>query len=85
MKDQILRICFLGYIIKRQIINNPGLVYNAWYSLTRIIVNKVTWIIVKWNYDKISRYTFFLNKQSIFDPRPENCLSFSKKSPQKIV
>ena len=27
----------------------------------------------------------FLNKQSIFDPRPENCLSFSKKSPQKIV
>ena len=27
----------------------------------------------------------FFNKQSIFDPRPENCLSFSKKSPQKIV
>ena len=30
-------------------------------------------------------YTFFFYKQSIFDPRPENCLSFSKKSPQKIV
>ena len=27
----------------------------------------------------------FLNKQFIFDPRPENCLSFSKKSSQKIV
>ena len=27
----------------------------------------------------------FFYKQSIFDPRPENCLSFSKKSPQKIV
>ena len=25
------------------------------------------------------------NKQSIFDPRPENCLSFSKKLPPKIV
>ena len=29
-------------------------------------------------------YTFFY-KQSIFDARPKNCLSFSKKSPQKIV
>ena len=27
----------------------------------------------------------FFYKQSIFDPRPENCLSFSEKSPQKIV
>ena len=27
----------------------------------------------------------FFNKQSISDPRPENCLSFSNKSPQKIV
>ena len=26
----------------------------------------------------------FFYKQSIFDPRPENCLSFSKKSPQKL-
>ena len=31
------------------------------------------------------RDTPFFNKQSIFDPRPENCLSFSKKSPPKIV
>ena len=30
-------------------------------------------------------YTFFLYKQSIFDPRPENCLSFSKKFAPKIV
>ena len=30
------------------------------------------------------QYTFFY-KQSIFDPRHENCLSFSKKSPPKIV
>ena len=29
-------------------------------------------------------YIFFY-KQSIFDPRPEKCLSFSKKLPQKIV
>ena len=29
--------------------------------------------------------TSFFYKQSIFDPRPENCLSFSKKSAQKIV
>ena len=27
---------------------------------------------------------FFFYKQSIFDPRPENCLRFSKKMPQKI-
>ena len=27
----------------------------------------------------------FFYKQSIFDPRPENCLNFSKKSPPKIV
>ena len=26
-----------------------------------------------------------LYKQTIFDPRPKSCLSFSKKSPQKIV
>ena len=29
--------------------------------------------------------TPFFNKQSTFDPRPKNCLSFSKKLPQKIV
>ena len=29
--------------------------------------------------------TTFFNKQSIFDPRPKNCLSLSKKLPQKIV
>ena len=28
-------------------------------------------------------YTIFY-KQSIFDSRPKNCLSFSKKSPQKL-
>ena len=28
-------------------------------------------------------YTVF-NKQSIFDPRPKNCLGFSKKPPQNI-
>ena len=34
---------------------------------------------------KNREYIPFFYKQSIFDPRPENCLSFSKKSPQKIV
>ena len=29
--------------------------------------------------------TPFFYKQSNFDPRPENCLSFSKKLPQKII
>ena len=29
--------------------------------------------------------THFLYKQSIFDPRPENCLSFSQKLPQNIA
>ena len=32
-----------------------------------------------------SWYTPFFYKQSIFDPRRKNCLSFSKKSPQKIL
>ena len=30
-------------------------------------------------------YTLFFYKQSIFDSLPENCLSFSKKSPLKTV
>ena len=29
------------------------------------------------------KYTFFFYKQSIFDPRPENCLGLSKKSPEQ--
>ena len=29
--------------------------------------------------------TTFFYKQSIFDPRPKNCLRFSKKLPQKVV
>ena len=33
----------------------------------------------------ISRCTPFFYKQSIIDPRPENCLSVSKKSPLKIL
>ena len=32
-----------------------------------------------------SIHTTFFYKQSISDPRPEYCLSFSKKSLQKIV
>ena len=28
--------------------------------------------------------TPFFYKQSIFDPRPENCLNFFKKSPKKL-
>ena len=54
------------------------------------------WIIDKYLYSKKDfsekrifitsfYYTFFFYKQSIFDPHPENCLSFSKKPPQKIV
>ena len=38
------------------------------------------------NFEHISHLVLhlFFNKQSIFDPRPEICLSFSKKSPQKL-
>ena len=32
-----------------------------------------------------AQYTlFFFYKQSIFNPRPKNCLNFSKKLPQKL-
>ena len=34
--------------------------------------------------ENLALHTFFLNKQSIFDPRPQNSLSFSKKLPQKL-
>ena len=33
---------------------------------------------------RLVNYTFFY-KQSICETRPENCLSFSKKPPQKLV
>ena len=36
------------------------------------------------NLEENRNYTFFY-KQSIFDPPPKNCLSFTKKLPQKIV
>ena len=35
--------------------------------------------------DESNKYTSFFYKQSIFDPRLENCLSFFKKLPQNIV
>ena len=69
-----------------------GKIKKKWISRGRkelLKWNKKTFFIVfEWPY-KIS-YTVtwstpFFYKQSIFDPRPENCLSFSKKSPQKIV
>ena len=33
----------------------------------------------------LKRFCRSFYKQSIFDPRPENCLNFSKKSPPKFV
>ena len=33
----------------------------------------------------LKRFCRSFYKQSIFDPRPENCLKFSKKSPPKFV
>ena len=35
-------------------------------------------------YFKCEYSSFFIQK-SIFDPRPKNCLSFSKKLPQKSI
>ena len=52
------------------------------YSLNRKYKSTVSG---KRNKQTYLRTTPFFYKQSIFDPRPENCLSFSKKSPQKIV
>ena len=37
-----------------------------------------------WNQYKHIAFIPFFYKQSIFDHCPENCLSFSKKSPQKL-
>ena len=37
------------------------------------------------DFNMMGNVTPVFYKQSIFDPRPENCLSFSKKSPPKIV
>ena len=37
------------------------------------------------SFEEVFLYTFFFYKQSIFDPRPENGLSLSKKLPPKIV
>ena len=47
-------------------------------------LNILFYFSVKINHGKRVVHLFFY-KQSIFDPHPENCLSFSKKSTQKIV
>ena len=56
---------------------------SSWHS-SRTRTSKM-----KKNHWNDSKNTFsitpFFCKQSIFDPSPENCLSFSEKSPQKIV
>ena len=57
--------------------------HNGWMRTARYIFSlHLLWLLE--NVLSIKTYTFFY-KQSIFDPRPKNCLSFSKKSPQKIV
>ena len=55
-------------------INRPRCRYGHKYSTYK----KVS------HYDDAYMYTFFY-KQCIFGPSPENCLSFSKILPQKIV
>ena len=55
----------------------PSAYHKVRYSQVNVIVTRE-------NSDFYTKYTFFY-KQSIFDPRPENCLGFSKKSPRKIV
>ena len=46
--------------------------------------NKIP-VDLNYRWKKLNWQVHFFYKQSIFDPRPENCLIFSKKSPPKIV
>ena len=55
-------------------------------NLTLILFNK--YIISPFSFPNLNVLGFsppFFYKQSIFDPRSKNCLSFSEKSPPKIV
>ena len=73
-------------------INKPTSVTNKTISaIDHIITNSIfnndfkTAIIRTDISDHFPITNTFFYKQPIFDPRPENCLSFSKKSPSKIV
>ena len=55
---------------------------------TQVITRMAAWLLLTFFlclHNQLSSIHIFLNKQSIFDPHPENCLSFSEKSPPKIV
>ena len=54
-------------------------------KLTMILKFSGWFIINSFPFENGKFFTPFFYKQSIFDPRPENCLSFCKKSPPKIV
>ena len=51
----------------------------------KIQLHQATWVVFGNDKFDLQDLTPFFNKQSIFDPHPENCLSSSKKPPQKIV
>ena len=71
-------LCFL---ILRIWTKNEQLTVTFKY-LIRFSKSRACWI-VDHEIVKILHLSFY--KQSIFDPRPKNRLSFSKKLPQKIV
>ena len=63
--------------------------WKAWVGAIKangtLVTVKTKENATKKNLDKkFAIHLFFFYKQSIFDPLPENCLSFSKKSPQKL-
>ena len=81
--------------LKRKPLHNQSIdIYCTAYSSTRrqVMVIPLGLKLFQQSWRKfcnlircILQRTPFFYKQSIFDPRPENSLSFSKKSPQKIV
>ena len=62
---------------------NAGLLNRASYFLNEHSLKTIyfSYIDSFLNYANIAWATPFFYKQSIFNPRPKNCLSFSKKSP----
>ena len=71
-------LCFLILCIWTK---NEQLTVTLKY-LIRFSKSKACWMV---NHEIVKILHLFFYKQSIFDPCPENSLSFSKKLPQKIV
>ena len=71
-------LCFL---ILRIWTKNEQLTVTFKY-LIRFSKSRARWMV---DHEIVKILHIFFDKQSIFEPCPENSLSFSKKLPQKIV